>query len=97
MTDKFTPKAGTSELTKQAAAFMRAASDLVEVLSTELPAEKQAIMMQVLDGGGRVGLEVTVDRHASNLLRLVVVEREGRHLALATISVTGSENGGVAH
>ncbi|WP_426192568.1 hypothetical protein [Massilia sp. DWR3-1-1] len=97
MTNKFVPTSDAAALSKQSAAFMRAASDLMEIISKELPAELQASMMQVIDGGGRVGLEVTVDRHANNLMSLVAVEREGRHRTLATVAVVGSGNGGVAH
>lgn len=76
---------------------MRAASDLMEIISNELPAQVQNSLLQVIDGGGRVGLEVTVDRHANNLMSLVAVEREGRHRTLATVAVVGAGKTGVAH
>jgi hypothetical protein len=97
MTDKFVPSKDSAALQKQSVAFMRAASDLMEIISNELSAEIQNSLLQVIDGGGRVGLEVTVDRHANNLMSLVAVEREGRHRTLATVAVIGSGKTEVAH
>lgn len=97
MTDKFIPTRDAATLSKQCAAFMRAASDLMETISAELPEAKQSALMQVLDGGGRIGLEVTVDRHAINLVSLVAVEREGHHRTLATVATVGQGVPGVAH
>lgn len=98
MTNKFTSEKASAEITKQAAAFARAASHLGEAISNELcTPEMQKTMMQVLDGGGRVGLELTVDRHAANLLSLVAIEREGRHLTLLSVRVKDAPNSGVAH
>lgn len=97
MTERFIPTSDAAILSKRCAAFMRAASELMELISNELPDEKQSALMQVLDGGGRVGLEVTVDRHASNLVSLVAVEREGHHRTLATVATVGQGTPGVAH
>ena len=97
MNEKFIPTSDAVNLSRQCAAFMRAASDLMETISGELPAGKQAMLMQVLDGGGRVGLEVTVDRHAANLVSLVAIEREGHHRTLATVATIAQGNSGVAH
>jgi hypothetical protein len=95
MNEKFIPTSDAASLSRQCVAVMRAASDLMETISSELPANKQQVMMQVIEGGGCVGLEITVDAHAENQVSLVAIEREGRRITIATVATIGQEKSGV--
>ena len=97
MTEKFIPTSDAAALSKQCAALLRASSDLMETISADLPDTKQSLLMQILDGGGRVGFEVSVDRHAINKISLVAIEREGHRRTLATVATVGQGVPGVAH
>lgn len=91
------PVIETVALSKGAAAVLRATADLMETISDCLPVEKQEALMLVLIGGGRVGLEITIDRNMKNLINVVAVEPEGRHRTIATVAAIESEKEGVAH
>lgn len=97
MTDKFIPTADPASLSAQCAALARASGTLMHTLTVDLGLDKQAALNDLLAGGGRVGIEITIDRNGTNRICLVAVEREGRHRTLATVQTIGSGVEGVAH
>ncbi|MDM5176571.1 hypothetical protein PO883_05095 [Massilia sp. DJPM01] len=90
MTDKFVPTANAATLSSQCAALVRASGDLMHTLTVDLALDKQEGLNRLLTGGGRVGIKVTIDRNGNNEISLVGVEREGRHLTLATVATVGN-------
>jgi|GEM_PF-6159613 len=92
MTTNFIPAANAATLSQRSAAALRAVSELMEMIVNDLPEGKQASLGALLDGGGRVGVELTVDKSGANKISLVGVEREGRHRTLATIATIGTGN-----
>ncbi|NHZ80103.1 hypothetical protein F2P44_12560 [Massilia sp. CCM 8695] len=97
MTDKFIPAANAADLSAQCAALVRASGTLMHTLMVDLGLEKQEGLNRLLAGGGRVGIEITIDRHGSNQISLVAVEREGTHRTLATVQTIGNGVTGVAN
>lgn len=96
-TEKFIPALSANDLSAQCAALLRASSDLMHTLTADLGLEKQDGLNRLLVGGGRVGLKVTINQHGENEISLIGVEREGRHLTLATVhSIGGSGARGLA-
>lgn len=93
MTDAntFVPTSNANELSKRSASALRTVSDLMEMVIADLPQTKQAALGALLEGGGRVGLELTLDRHGENRISLVGIEREGARLNLATINTIGAK------
>jgi len=60
-------------------AAMRTAADLDGAMTADLHEEKQKASYHLLNGGGRVGVDLTVDRNDGNQICLVRGEREGAH------------------
>ena len=55
-----------------------------------LPQTKHDALQALLDGGGRVGIETSIDRRGANRIKLIGLEREGARLMLAEISALSS-------
>lgn len=92
--ENFIPAEDPTDLTKRTAAAMVAVANLMELVVAALPENKLGALDDILRGGGRVGLEFTVDWRARNHASLVAVEREGVHRTLATIAMPQKE---IAH
>jgi hypothetical protein len=85
MTDQFIPAADTNELTRRSAVALLAFSELMDSMLRELPGARLEALNNLLQGGGRVGIEITLDRRGENRICLVGIEREGHHLSLMTV------------
>jgi hypothetical protein len=73
-------------LTARSKSVISSAFDLMEFMSEDLSADKSETLLAVLRGGGRVGIEITADRHSQNQVSLVAIEPEGKRLVLATVA-----------
>lgn len=73
--------ADPEELKARCSAMLGHVGDLVERLSEALPPDRAAELGSIIEGGGRIGLEVTVDRHNVPQFVLIGIEPEGlRHV-----------------
>jgi hypothetical protein len=59
--------------------------DLVMRLVSELPTERSATLVQIVEGGGRMGVEVTLDSRYVPEIVLIGVELEGRRHVFHTV------------
>jgi hypothetical protein len=83
--------ANLAPLSQLAAASLRANGELMGSLLAQLPPQKHAVMQQVLQGGGAVGIETLTDRHATCRVVLVAVELEGRRTVLMEVASAGKK------
>lgn len=95
MTHRFVPTANAAELSKRAAAALRACADLMALVLPELPPDLQTAIEKVLATGGHVGLELLTNRSAVNTVALVAIENEGARRLIATVATV--EAGGPSH
>ena len=94
--DHFIPAKDAEGLSKCCADALRVCSDLIGYMTGELEEPKKAALCAVIDGGGRVGIELLVDKAGSSRIALAAIEREGARRVLATV-VIGQGNPGLAH
>ncbi len=74
-------------LTSACSAANAVAGEIIEILMRQLPASHIAALDAVLKRGGRVGLEVTVDRQAASMVALVAIEHDGMRRLVQSIEV----------
>jgi precorrin-6B methylase 2 len=86
MPSTFNKAADAAALSQRCAASLRANGALMACLLRELPKEKHDLLQGLLAGGGSVGIETSVDKHADLRVRLVAIEREGRRTVLAEVN-----------
>jgi len=76
------------DLSARIAATLRAVADVLEVVVPQLPIENRAALLNLLESGGRVGLESTTDRNRDCAVHLIAIEPDGTRRDLATLSAT---------
>ena len=81
----FIPADDSSKLTQDCKTTLHAALELIGTLNDTLPAEKQQALADLLNSGGRIGLELTLDRFTASTIALIAVELEGARHSLATV------------
>lgn len=86
MTSNFIPAIDHVELGKRYAAALAASAELLAVMAKDLPPDRMQAMSALLDGGGRVGIEATVDKAGTSRAVLIGIEREGARRVLAEVA-----------
>ena len=78
----FIPAEDSADLSKLATGVKIVAADLMRKMVDMLPDERRERFLVVLEDGGRVGVECTVDATARRQLTLVAISKDGaRHEA----------------
>ena len=90
MNETLTPIPDALALSRLCAASLRANGDLIAVMLATLPQTKRDALQALLDGGGSVGIETTVNGKGTSRIKLIGMEREGARLMLAEISALSS-------
>lgn len=81
---KHIPAADPIALGRCYANTVNAVQELITLMCGDLSAERNADLVRLVEGGGRVGLEVTVDRNGQDSISLIGLEPEGaRHVLLS--------------
>ena len=84
MTDTiFIPAADPGALDKARKAAFLTASELMRHMTADLDDSESGLLVQVLNGGGRVGIEMTLDKHRVPHVSVIAVELEGTRHVLA--------------
>lgn len=86
MNDTFIPTTDAVALSQCCAACLLASSNLMALMLKPLPQSKLDALQGLLDGGGSVGIETSVDGKGANRIKLIGLEREGARLMLAEIT-----------
>ncbi|MGX5650200.1 hypothetical protein ACWKW4_08090 [Hydrogenophaga borbori] len=90
----FTPASDVEQLRQRCNLALQAVGNLLETLTGDLPQPVQDAIAGILASGGRVGLELTVDRVAENRICVMGIDADGERHTLATIATAARE---VAH
>lgn len=91
----FKPASDRAELQERCRVASLAAAELVEAIARDLPQSAHAELSRLLETGGRVGLEVTVDRAGANAYSLVAYDGAGTRQELVQVAMQAPA--GVAH
>jgi RecG-like helicase len=81
---KFSDEEHTSTLVNAATA---AFAELMTSMVAELPHGQKLLLTNVLENGGRIGIESTVDKHGNQSLQLIAIEPEGTRRTVAKIAM----------
>jgi hypothetical protein len=87
----FIPASDAAMLAQRAAAANHAAANLVQVLLLDLGPEAHQRIGALLAGGGRVGIEATVDGTGRSSLAMVGFTGEGARLLLLTVPLPAAD------
>ena len=85
----FIPAEDSAELSKIATGVTIAAADLMRKMVDMLPDERRERFLVVLEEGGRVGVECTVDAKAGRQLTLVAISKDGARYEAAELLFLG--------
>jgi len=85
----FIPAENSRELSKLACATTLAAGDLMRLMVDMLPAGRHDRFHSILERGGQVGVETTVDRNARRRLLLVAIDTDGTRFEAGEVLFVG--------
>lgn len=81
----FVPDRESAELLKIARGVLLASADFMRAMVTSLPETRRSRFLEVLDDGGRIGVEFTVDGEGSQKLVLVGIANDGQRTTAAEL------------
>ncbi len=79
----FVPNGESAELLKIARGVLLASADFMRAMVTSLPETRRSSFLAVLNDGGRIGVEFTVDGEGSQKLALVGIANDGQRMTAA--------------
>jgi hypothetical protein len=80
------PAADPVALGRSYAKTVNAVSELITLMCGDLSDSSNADLVRLVEGGGRIGLEVTVDRHSTDRISLIAIEPEGTRYVFLTVT-----------
>jgi hypothetical protein len=97
MTQNFIPAGNLGQLAQRSSAALLAVGDLMQTITEDLPDTKRQALLDLMAGGGRVGLELTVDKDGATRIALVAIEREGIRREVATVKTVATPGADTSH
>ncbi len=86
--DTFHPAADPLALDTACKATLNAVADLYQIMLKDLPSNGRQSADRILAEGGRLGIEVTVDKHSKSHISLVAYEADGSRQRMAIVHTT---------
>lgn len=83
--DTFQPAADPQALDTACKATLNAVADLYQVMLSDLADKKRQSADKIMASGGRLGIEVTVNRHSESHISLVAYEVDGSQKTMAIV------------
>lgn len=81
----FVPDGESAELLKIARGVLLASADFMRAMVNSLPETRRSRFLGVLNDGGRIGIEFTVDGEGSQKLALVGIANDGQRMTAAEL------------